>query len=408
MEVAYEKMMQNSEQTAVGCINYLGRRLRLVINNKDVLIKHLAYFTTHPEMKSAARVHVISSCKNARCVNVAHLMIEPQGLTDKAAIRERIEKGATYNGECLISRLQPNVKGYGYFKLGKKTQALHRVVYWVHSDFESIDDLSNVIVRHKCRNKMCVRGDHYETGTVDDNAADRNRDGTQRRGETHQFATIGLKKAQAIADSWYPRRHEAYVSLAKRAMCFGVSQSLVSHIDGRTGWHEVIHPNGLPPKKRKYRKQADIPAVTFSAEDQSFMLDRLMNESIPIEELNVHCGTSCWLTTKVRMGHKARERNVHVWAAEVAAGRFAKPREVARHLCGNGACVNPEHLKLGTHRENVRDKYVHGTAGKLDMEAVGRIRSLGISTKLLAAQYGVAESTIRDVKARRSWNIAGS
>lgn len=35
---------------------------------------------------------------------------------------------------------------------------------------------------------------------------------------------------------------------------------------------------------------------------------------------------------------------------------------VIRHLCGNSRCVNPEHLQLGTGKENMRDRNDHGTA----------------------------------------------
>ena len=33
--------------------------------------------------------------------------------------------------------------------------------------------------------------------------------------------------------------------------------------------------------------------------------------------------------------------------------------EVVRHTCGNALCVHPEHLQIGTHRENIQDEKLH-------------------------------------------------
>lgn len=75
------------------------------------------------------------------------------------------------------------------------------------------------------------------------------------------------------------------------------------------------------------------------------------------------------------------------------------------HRCDTPACVNPEHLFLGTTADNNQDMWSKGRnrfqksnpSSKLSVEQVGEIRQLrsdGIKLRDLAAQFNVAESTI--------------
>lgn len=89
------------------------------------------------------------------------------------------------------------------------------------------------------------------------------------------------------------------------------------------------------------------------------------------------------------------------------------------HHCDNRACVNPDHLFLGTLADNNRDMKVKGKAhgpgfkgernwiAKLTEIAVYEIRDKyaagGVSTGYLSRQYGVHKSTIKDVLHRRTW-----
>lgn len=70
------------------------------------------------------------------------------------------------------------------------------------------------------------------------------------------------------------------------------------------------------------------------------------------------------------------------------------------HSCDNPRCVNPDHLKLGTHQDNMRDKVfrkrTHNRKLK-DQDAV-KIREesavFGTSAKELAKRYGVSYLSI--------------
>lgn len=86
------------------------------------------------------------------------------------------------------------------------------------------------------------------------------------------------------------------------------------------------------------------------------------------------------------------------------------------HKCDNRACVNPNHLFLGTHTDNMRDMWnkkrrtnrgEHNPNVKLGKKDVIRIRELYIGEHgqqtALGKQFGVGQNTIYDIVNYRSW-----
>ena len=85
------------------------------------------------------------------------------------------------------------------------------------------------------------------------------------------------------------------------------------------------------------------------------------------------------------------------------------------HKCNNPRCVNPKHLYIGTHTDNMRDKFKDGTSfrgknhplARLTEETVKTIKwliSRGAMQKDLAVIYGVAPNTISEVNSGRTWS----
>lgn len=131
--------------------------------------------------------------------------------------------------------------------------------------------------------------------------------------------------------------------------------------------------------------------------------------------------TGCWEWTasKTACGYGCiREGNKTLYAHHVAwrmhFGDISSGMCVC-HTCDNPACVNPAHLWLGTHAENMADKVrkrrqQHGEAkfgSKLRVEQVHAIREAytGVrgQQKALAEQYGVSNNTIRAIVFGRKW-----
>lgn len=84
---------------------------------------------------------------------------------------------------------------------------------------------------------------------------------------------------------------------------------------------------------------------------------------------------------------------------------------VIMHTCDNTLCINPDHLKAGTHQDNVRDmvnkgRNARGTknpSAKLTDACIADIKSSTLGKWELSEKYGVNERTIRNVRAGRYW-----
>lgn len=76
----------------------------------------------------------------------------------------------------------------------------------------------------------------------------------------------------------------------------------------------------------------------------------------------------------------------------------------ACHHCDNPACVNPDHIFLGTHKDNMKDMVLKGrNTSKLKSEDINLIRLSEETVTTLARRFGVTERTIKSVKEVQSW-----
>lgn len=83
------------------------------------------------------------------------------------------------------------------------------------------------------------------------------------------------------------------------------------------------------------------------------------------------------------------------------------------HHCDNPACVNPEHLFIGTRQDNTNDRerknrnnHVLGErvpTSRFTEKDVVEIRQSNKSSRELARIYGVSKSSIQDIKNRETW-----
>lgn len=136
--------------------------------------------------------------------------------------------------------------------------------------------------------------------------------------------------------------------------------------------------------------------------------------------LKVKKTDTCWIWTAglFKKGYgafnirKGKTTSAHRWSYEFHNGPIAKDMCVC-HTCDNRTCVNPAHLFLGTHQDNVRDRHQKGrSAEKLTDAMVLEIRRLHIpgdsrfGVNALARMFGVANSTISDTVSGKRHVIA--
>jgi hypothetical protein len=79
------------------------------------------------------------------------------------------------------------------------------------------------------------------------------------------------------------------------------------------------------------------------------------------------------------------------------------------HHCDVRLCVNPDHLFLGTHADNMTDMAVKGRSGqrRLRVEDVRRIRERllkGETGRAIARDFNISESVISHIKLRQQWD----
>jgi hypothetical protein len=84
------------------------------------------------------------------------------------------------------------------------------------------------------------------------------------------------------------------------------------------------------------------------------------------------------------------------------------------HKCDTPVCVNPDHLFLGTHRDNMRDMVQKGRSywrfgethpqAKLTKEDVAAILSDTRPKLIIASDYGIGASHVSAIQLRKKWH----
>jgi len=125
-----------------------------------------------------------------------------------------------------------------------------------------------------------------------------------------------------------------------------------------------------------------------------------------IEAVSHGYGAMCWEGKRYSSSRYSYEHYI---------GPISKGMNVC-HACDNPLCVNPNHLFLGTHKDNMDDKiykkrHNHGNThgmNKINSSIVSIIRlkiESGITGRAIAREYGLTESCISKIKNFKLWAV---
>ncbi len=136
-------------------------------------------------------------------------------------------------------------------------------------------------------------------------------------------------------------------------------------------------------------------------------------------KINGKSGCWEWTATKFPKGYGCFKLNgksigAHRVSYEIHNGKIDEKKVICHH-CDNPSCVNPDHLFMGTQKENLLDRKLKGRSifgerngrCKLKHEQVNKIRALlsnKIDQRIIAKQFGVCQTNISRIKMNESWN----
>ena len=143
---------------------------------------------------------------------------------------------------------------------------------------------------------------------------------------------------------------------------------------------------------------------------------------IPVAErfwAKVRKTPTCWIWTAAlddgygQFWYDGRMVRAHRFAYELVIVPIPDGLE-PDHLCENTACVNPDHLFLGTNADNIQDMVNKGRAQRGeshtqaiftddDVRNIRKLHAAGVSQSELGRRYGTHAATISKITRRKTW-----
>ncbi len=152
-----------------------------------------------------------------------------------------------------------------------------------------------------------------------------------------------------------------------------------------------------------------------------YILDEKVVNLTKVKPIKYIINNECWECIshcKIKSGYVIIKRNyksiyMHRYVYELHNGEISNGLHVL-HKCDNRSCINPKHLFLGTHQDNMEDKKIKGRSNSgrnggrkkvLSKEELLEIKSMlikKIKSEEIAKLFNVSGPTISKIKNGKS------
>jgi hypothetical protein len=246
------------------------------------------------------------------------------------------------------------------------------------------------VIRHKCDNGLCVNIEHLEIGTRQDNINDMNERGRAKgggsKGESSKSAKIKREDVIFI--------RENYDKMTKKDLSekFGISKGQLYRIKKGQRWADVSEQ---PTREQQFLNKA-TPGPYH---------ELLKSNCLEMPTARQICRYNNLSTSAHRISYI-------IQYGSIPDGMFVL------HKCDNAKCINYEHLELGDHKQNMKDRQDrnrtatgsrHGMCKLTEEDAIYiKINPDKKTSTELAKEFNTTNSNISNIQLGKTWKSLSS
>jgi hypothetical protein len=276
---------------------------------------------------------------------------------------EKSNKVSNINYEKPCLEYKNSSKTYPRIKMFGKNEFVYRLTYAIHNNI-FIEDIAKInsdgdkleVCHGKNCSKFCIEPTHFELKTQSsNNYEDKIRDNKLLIGIKNKSSKITQETAENI------KKSKNIGTQFDRAKKFDVSLSIVESIDSCSTWTH-INNDDTKIKRYKKRKKYKENKEKLLSKDDYIRVSKILKDksviSIDVKTVNTPCHIYQGYKDKDGygqinfMGINYRVNRLSYEASTFTKINFSEENKIVRHLCNVKECCNPEHLRLGTHKEN--------------------------------------------------------